>query len=156
MATIIKLLSGQWRVQIRRKPSYVSQTFLHHEDARKWATAAERRIDLGETPLKRGKADPKTLAHLIDLHVDDMREVGKAPRRSRQFTLDALKAKLGRVKHRDLIRSARSASPAGRSIAPEGVPATNRQELAHSSPTKLRSVAVESAQRRQLSAHGHR
>ncbi len=104
MATLTRLPSGRWRVQVRRKQSYVSQTFVRHEDARKWAIAAERRIDLGEAPLKRSKADPKTLAHLVDLHVDDMREVGKAPRRSKQFTLDALKAKLGHVKHKDLTR----------------------------------------------------
>lgn len=104
MATITRLKSGHWRVQVRRKQSYASETFLRHEDARKWATAAERQIDLGESPLKRSKADPKTLAHLIDLHVDDMREVGKAPRRSKQFTLDALRAKLGNVKHKDLTR----------------------------------------------------
>lgn len=104
MATIIRLKSGRWRVQVRRKQSYVSQTFLRHEDARMWAIAAERRIDLGEAPLKRGKADPKTLAHLVDLHADDMREVGKAPQRSKQFTLNALKAKLGKVRHKDLTR----------------------------------------------------
>lgn len=33
-----------------------------------------------------------------------MKEVGKAPRRSKAFSLDALKAKLGNVKHKDLDR----------------------------------------------------
>ncbi|WP_368562477.1 site-specific integrase [Pseudoxanthomonas sp. UTMC 1351] len=104
MATFTRLKSGHWRVQVRRKQSYASETFLRHEDARIWAIATERRIDLGRSPLKRAKADPTTLAHLVDLHVIDMCEVGKAPRRSKQFTLDALKAKLGTVKHRDLTR----------------------------------------------------
>lgn len=104
MATITRLKSGHWRVQVRRKQSYVSQTFLRHEDARKWAIATERRIDLGEFPLKRSKADQTTFADLVDLHVTDMREVGKVPGRSKQFTLDALKAKLGKVKHKDLTR----------------------------------------------------
>lgn len=104
MATITQLPSGRWRAQVRRKQSYASETFLRHEDARKWATATERRIDLGEAPLKRTKADPTTLAHLIDLHLDDMREVGKTPRRTKGFTLDALKAKLGKVKIKDLTR----------------------------------------------------
>ncbi len=104
MATITQLPSGHWRVQVRRKQSYASETFLRHEDARKWATATERRIDLGEAPLKRTQVDPTTFAHLVDLHVQDMQEVGKAPRRSKQFTLDALKAKLGTLKHKDLTR----------------------------------------------------
>jgi len=76
MATILQLPSGRWRVQVRRKPSYASETFPRHEDARTWATATERRIDLGEAPLKRAKVDPTTFAHLIDLHVQDRREVG--------------------------------------------------------------------------------
>ena len=104
MATITRLQSGHWRVQVRRKQSYVSETFLRHEDARKWAIATERRVDLGESTLKRTKVDPTTFAHLVDLHVTDMCEVGKAPRRSKQFTLDALKTKLGKVKHKDLTR----------------------------------------------------
>lgn len=104
MATITQLPSGRWRVQVRRKQSYASETFLRHEDARKWATATERRIDLGESPLKRAKVDPTTFAHLIDLHVEDMREVGRILRRSKRFTLDALKTKLGKVKLKDLTR----------------------------------------------------
>lgn len=104
MATITKLPSGHWRVQIRRKQSYASETFLRHEDARKWATETEHRIDRGEPPLKRGKVDPTTFAHLVDLHVDDMCEVGKAPRRSKQFTLNSLKDKLGKVKLEELTR----------------------------------------------------
>lgn len=104
LATITKLKSGHWRVQVRRKQSYASETFLRHEDARKWAIATERRIDLGEAPRKSAARDPTLFAHLIDLHVQDMCEVGKAPRRSKQFTLDALKAKLGKVKLKDLTR----------------------------------------------------
>jgi len=104
MATIIRLKSGHWRVQVRRKQSYASETFLRHEDARKWAIATERRIDLGEAPRKAATADPTTFGDLVDLHVDDMREVGKAPRRSKRFTLDALKAKLGKVKFKNLTR----------------------------------------------------
>ena len=42
--------------------------------------------------------DPSLFAHLVDLHVEDMGDVGKAPRTSKQFTLDALKAKLGKVR----------------------------------------------------------
>jgi hypothetical protein len=49
---------------------------------------------------------PLSFAHLVDLHVQDMCDVGKAPRRSKQFTLDALKAKLGKVKLKDLSGNA--------------------------------------------------
>ncbi|TAL89881.1 MAG: hypothetical protein EPN69_13410 [Rhodanobacter sp.] len=104
MATITRLRSGHWRVHVPRKQSYVSETFLRHEDARTWAIATENRVDLGESTLKRTKVDPTTFAHLVDLHVTDMCEVGRAPRRSKQFTLDALKAQLGNIEHMDLTR----------------------------------------------------
>lgn len=80
MATITQLPSGNWRVQVRRKQSYASETFRRHVDAKRWALAAERGIDLGEAPMRRAQVDPTTFEHSIDLHVDDMREVGKAPR----------------------------------------------------------------------------
>lgn len=38
MATYTKLSSGSWRVQVRRKGRYVSETFLRRDDARRWAT----------------------------------------------------------------------------------------------------------------------
>ncbi|SEK37974.1 Phage integrase family protein [Pseudoxanthomonas sp. GM95] len=104
MATITQLPSGRWRVQVRRKQSYASETFLRHEDARKWATAAEREVDLGRTPRRRGQATPTTFAHLVDLHIEDMREVGKVLRRSKRFTLNALKDQLGEVKLKGLTR----------------------------------------------------
>ncbi|HVX56919.1 MAG TPA: tyrosine-type recombinase/integrase [Candidatus Saccharimonadales bacterium] len=104
MATIIQLPSGNWRVQVRRKQSYASETFLRHEDARKWATATKRRIDLGEEPVKRAKVDPTTFADLVDLHMEDMCEAGKAPGRSKGFTLNRLKKTIGRLKHKDLTR----------------------------------------------------
>ena len=66
--------------------SYASETFLRHEDARKWTIAIERRIDLGEVPRKSAARDPSLFAHLVDLHVEDMGDVGKAPRTSKQFT----------------------------------------------------------------------
>jgi hypothetical protein len=53
---------------VRRKQSYACETFLRHEDARKWAIATERRIDLGEAPRKAVARDPTLFAHLVDLH----------------------------------------------------------------------------------------
>lgn len=59
---------------------------------------------MGE-PASRSKIkDPTTFGDLIDLHVTDMKEVLRAPRRSKAFTLDALKTKLGKSKLKDLTR----------------------------------------------------
>lgn len=51
----------------------------------------------------RRRADPTTFGDLIDLHLADMAEVGKPPRRSKAICLDALKAKLGKTRIADLI-----------------------------------------------------
>lgn len=37
MASITKLPSGAYRVQIRRKGRYASETFLRRDDAHRWA-----------------------------------------------------------------------------------------------------------------------
>ena len=47
MATFVKLGSGNWRVQVRRKGRYVSETFRRRKDADEWALDIERRIDRG-------------------------------------------------------------------------------------------------------------
>ncbi|MER9215165.1 hypothetical protein NKI54_24370 [Mesorhizobium sp. M0663] len=96
MATYTKLSSGSWRVQIRRKGRYVSETFLRRDDARRWATDAERQIDRGEAPSKSRVARLKTFCQLIDLHIDDMCDVGKSPLRSKAAALDMLRRHLGK------------------------------------------------------------
>lgn len=96
MATFTKLSSGSWRVQVRRKGRYVSETFLRRDDARRWATEAERQIDRGETPSDSRIARLTTFEDLIDLHIDDMCDVGKAPLRSKAATLDLLRRQLGK------------------------------------------------------------
>ena len=73
-------------------------------DAQEWALTTERRSDLGEPASRSKTKDPTTLGDLIDLHVTDMREVLRAPRRSKAFTLDALNTKLGKLKLKDLTR----------------------------------------------------
>jgi integrase len=95
MATFTKLDSGSWRVQVRRKGRYVSETFLRREDARQWATNAERQVDRGESPASSRIARLSTFGELIDLHIADMKEVGKAPGRSKAATLAMLKRQLG-------------------------------------------------------------
>lgn len=104
MATYSKLPSGTWRVQVRRKGRYISETFVKRDDARRWATEAEGRIDRGETPSPSKSARLRTFGELIDLHVTDMKSVGKAPRRSKAATLNMLKARLGRKKIAQLDR----------------------------------------------------
>ena len=96
MATFTKLPSGSWRVQVRRKGRYVSETFLRRDDAWRWATETERQIDRGETPTKSRMARLKTFGELIDLHIDDMCDVGKSPRHSEAATLAMLQRELGK------------------------------------------------------------
>lgn len=98
MASIRKQKSGRWRAQVRRKGREISETFLRFEDARAWAVEAERQIDRGETPRESRIARIATFGELIDLHIEDMKSVGKAPRRSKHATLRMLKARLGHKK----------------------------------------------------------
>lgn len=104
MATYSKRPSGTWRVQVRRKGRYISETFLKRDDARRWATEAEGRIDRGEVPTPSRSARLRTFGELIDLHIADMKSVGKPPRRSKAATLKMLKTRLGRTKIAQLDR----------------------------------------------------
>lgn len=103
MASISKLPSGAYRVQIRRKGRYASETFHRRDDAHKWARQAETRVDQGLSPNKSSAARLATFGDLVDLHIDDMCAVGKSPRRSKAATLATLKNDLGnqRIGHID-------------------------------------------------------
>ena len=81
MASITKLPSGAYRVQIRRKGRYASETFLRRDDAHAQARQAETRVDQGLAPNKSSVSRLQTFGDLIDLHITDMCEVGKPPRR---------------------------------------------------------------------------
>jgi integrase len=96
MASIRKQKSGAWRVQVRRKGRSISETFIRYDDAKKWAVDAERQIDRGETPALSKVGKLQTFGDLIDLHIADMKEVGKPPRRSKGATLAMLKRRLGK------------------------------------------------------------
>jgi hypothetical protein len=98
MASITKLPSGAYRVQIRRKGRYASETFLRRDDAHRWARQAETRVDQGLAPNKSSVSRLQTFGDLIDLHITDMCEVGKPPRRSKAATLTTLKRDLGKEK----------------------------------------------------------
>jgi integrase len=95
MANIRKLASGRWQVQIRLKGRKASETFVRHDHAREWASSAEAQIDKGHSPSGRRARSAKTLGALIDLHIDDMKEVGKPPGRSKSATLEMLRRELG-------------------------------------------------------------
>jgi integrase len=73
----------------------ISETFVRHDDAKTWGVNAERQIDRGETPTLSRVAKLQTFAELIDLHIDDMTDVGKPPLRSKRATLMMLKKRLG-------------------------------------------------------------
>lgn len=73
----------------------MSETFVSREDAKHWALEAERQIDRGQSPTKSRIARMRTLADLIDLHIADMKEVGRAPGRSKLATLEMLRRELG-------------------------------------------------------------
>jgi integrase len=104
MASILKEKSGTWRVQVRRKGRSISETFVRYDDAKRWGVDAERQIDRGETPTLSKVAKLQTFGDLIDLHITDMKEVGKAPGRSKHATLVMLKRRLGRKKMVEIDR----------------------------------------------------
>ncbi len=123
MAVIVKLPSGNWRVQVRRKGSYASDTFKRHADATSWALEAERSIDKGLPIGSVGKKKIANFGQLIDLHIEDMKEVRKTIRRSKRAVLESLKRQLGRVSLKDLERT--KLIEFGRARAQEGAgPAT--------------------------------
>lgn len=98
MASINKLASGKWHVQVRIKGHYLSDSFLLRKNAEMCARRMEREIDLGEKPAPKHKDGIKTFSDLIDLHIADMKEVGKEIGRSKGFSLDLLRARLGKLK----------------------------------------------------------
>jgi hypothetical protein len=71
MATFGRLGPGNWRVQVRRNGRYVAETFRRCKDAEEWALDTERCID------PRSREGARTLGDLINLHIQDMHEIGK-------------------------------------------------------------------------------
>ncbi|HEX4294204.1 MAG TPA: hypothetical protein VHZ29_08725, partial [Rhizomicrobium sp.] len=104
MPTIRQLPSGHWQVQVRLKGRKASETFLRHDHAREWASNAEAQIDKGHTPSGRRARSAKTFGALIDLHIDDMKDVGKPPQRSKSATLEMLQRRLGALSLSQLDR----------------------------------------------------
>ena len=104
MANIRQLASGHWQVQFRLKGRKVTETFLRRDHAREWATEAEGQIDRGCSPNGRRARGTKSFGALIDLHIDDMKEVGKPPGRSKSATLEMLQRELEAFKASELGR----------------------------------------------------
>ncbi|WP_245831658.1 hypothetical protein [Salibaculum halophilum] len=98
MASITRLPSGAYRVQIRRKGRYASETFLPRDDAHRWTRQAETRIDQGLAPNKSAASCLQTFGDLVDESITHMCEVGKPPRGNKAATLTTLKRDLGREK----------------------------------------------------------
>jgi hypothetical protein len=69
MAAIVKLPSGSWRAQVRRKGRYVTGTFLRQKDAEQWSLEVERNIDRGIDPKSPDPKSVRTLAKIIDLPI---------------------------------------------------------------------------------------
>ena len=118
MASISKLPSGAYRVQIRRKGRCASETFLRRDDAQKWARQAETQVDQGLPPKRSSAARLNTFGDLIDLHIADMCAVGKPPRRNKAATLAALmrdlgKEKVGHLERHKLIEYGRTRADQG-------------------------------------------
>ena len=98
MATFTQLVSGNWRVQVRRKTRYVTETFRRRKDGEEWALEMERNIDRNGLSKPRALGKLRTRGDLIGLHDQDMREVGKPPRRSKAAVMESLKDARGTVK----------------------------------------------------------
>ena len=96
--------SGNWCAQVRRKTRYVAETFRRRKDGEEWALEMERNIDRNGSSKPRALRNVRTFGDLIDLHDQDMHEVGKPPRRSKAAVMEALKDALGTVKLPQLNR----------------------------------------------------
>ncbi len=126
MPTIAKLPSGSWRAQIRRKGRYVSETFLRRDNAIRWSRLAELSEDRNETPVSSRIGRLTKFGELIKLHIEDMTDVGKPPRRSKAATLDMLQRELGAIKimaldRERLIQFGRARSEAGAGPVTRGI-----------------------------------
>jgi hypothetical protein len=104
LATIVKQKSGRWRVQVRRKGRYLGETFTLRKDAEAWARRVQRELDLGLKPVSCKIEGIQTFGELVDLHVSDMKSVGKASGRSKAFSMVSLKKQLGKIRLADLDR----------------------------------------------------
>lgn len=96
MATIRKLPSGSWQVQVRRKgESPISKTFTNKALAEQWARSIETQIDRG-TFVDRSEAERTTLAELIDRYLSEITPSKKGSRQE-SYRLEAIKKYIGHL-----------------------------------------------------------
>jgi hypothetical protein len=77
MPVIVKLPSGNWRAQVRRKGKYISNTFRRRADADTWALESERTIDKEIEPKAVNPRAVTKLRQNIDVDIQDMLELWK-------------------------------------------------------------------------------
>lgn len=77
VAAIKKLPSGSRRAQIRCEGHYLSSSFVLRKDAEVWARRMESEIDQGKTPAAKRVEGINNPSDLIDLHIDDMKSMGR-------------------------------------------------------------------------------
>jgi hypothetical protein len=104
VATITRLKSGSWRVQVRRKGKYVNETFLRRKDAEEWGIDIERRIDRQEPTTTHKSRDVQLFGDLVALHRQDLEEVGKDIGRFKTASLIFLEERLGHLRLPELDR----------------------------------------------------
>lgn len=104
MASINKLPSGLWRAQVRRKSHSMSRTFRLKSDAQAWASEQEARIASGENVDRRLVGNGQALGDLIETHLADMAEVGRAAQRSKEAVMLRLQRDIGKLPLTSLTR----------------------------------------------------
>jgi integrase len=141
MASFNKLPSGQWRAQVRRRGQQITRSFRLKSQAEAWAREAETAMLSGKSEKSVRVTEKTTFGALVDLHIEDMREVGKSPRRSKQKSLEKLKRDLGRIVLRDLSRERLIAF--GKSRAKEGAgPVTIGMDLGYVRTVLIHATAI--------------
>lgn len=81
MATIRKLVSGKWNVQVRRKGhSPISKSFINQKDAGQWVRHVEADMDKGAF-VNRSEAENTTLAEALVRYRDEVTPHKKGARR---------------------------------------------------------------------------
>jgi integrase len=130
MASISRLPSGLWRVQVRRKGQSTSKSFRLKTDAERWANEQEDRAYRGQTVTSAQQAKTGTLADLIQLHFADHAKASKPIGRTKRYSLEKMERDIGQTRVADLTKQRiieygiqRSAEGAG--------PATLTVDLAH-------------------------
>lgn len=76
----------------------MAETFRRRKDGEEWALEMERNIDCIGSSKPSAVRNVRTFGDLIYLHDEDMREVGKPPRRSKAAVMASLKTEIGSVK----------------------------------------------------------